>query len=61
MNGPIMNIQVALMGADHTRVIADDVPGAVLQVVCDASAERARTEAMSTLKTTIEQVSFALA
>jgi myo-inositol 2-dehydrogenase/D-chiro-inositol 1-dehydrogenase len=56
-----MNIQVALMGADHTRVIADDVPGAVLQVVCDASAERARTEAMSTLKTTIEQVSFALA
>ena len=38
------------MGADHARTIADDVPGAVLQIVCDASAERARAEAMSTLQ-----------
>jgi len=34
-----------LMGADHARIVADDRPGAILQVVCDASAERARSVA----------------
>ena len=35
-------IGAGLMGADHARLIAEDVPGATLQVVCDASLERAR-------------------
>lgn len=30
------------MGADHARIIAGDLPGATLQVVCDASEFRAR-------------------
>lgn len=29
------------MGADHARILAEDVPNVTLQVVCDASAERA--------------------
>lgn len=42
-----MTVRVALigagiMGADHARIVAEDLPGARLQVVCDASAERAR-------------------
>ena len=42
-----MSIRIAvigagLMGADHARIIAGDLPGATLQVVCDASADRAR-------------------
>ncbi len=42
-----MSIRVAVigagvMGADHARIVADDLPGAVLQVVCDASEARAR-------------------
>ena len=42
-----MNIRIAvigagIMGADHARIIAEDLPGASLQVVCDASEERAR-------------------
>ncbi len=45
-----MSIRVAVigagvMGADHARIIAEDLPGAVLQVVCDASPERARAVA----------------
>ncbi|WP_296736489.1 Gfo/Idh/MocA family oxidoreductase [Mesorhizobium sp.] len=35
-------IGAGIMGADHARIIAGDLPGAVLQVVCDASPERAR-------------------
>lgn len=34
-------IGAGIMGADHARIIAEDLPGAMLQVVCDASDERA--------------------
>jgi len=42
-----MSIRIAvigagLMGADHAHIIAHDLPGAIVQVVCDASADRAR-------------------
>jgi myo-inositol 2-dehydrogenase/D-chiro-inositol 1-dehydrogenase len=42
-----MSIRVAvigagIMGSDHARIVAEDLPGAVLQVMCDAAAERAR-------------------
>ncbi|MPQ68402.1 MULTISPECIES: Gfo/Idh/MocA family oxidoreductase [Pseudomonas] len=42
-----MSIRIAvigagIMGADHARIIAQDLPGATLQVICDASPERAR-------------------
>ncbi len=45
-----MSVRVALigagiMGADHGRIVAEDCPGATLQVVCDASVERARAVA----------------
>ncbi|SLN69646.1 Inositol 2-dehydrogenase [Aquimixticola soesokkakensis] len=30
------------MGADHARILASDVPGAALQVICDANVTRAR-------------------
>lgn len=30
------------MGADHARIVAEDLPGATLQVVCDKDLERAR-------------------
>lgn len=48
-----MTVRVALigagsMGADHARIIAQDLPGATLQVVCDASAGRARQVAEAT-------------
>ena len=36
------------MGADHARIIATQVPGAVLQVVCDADAARASAIAAET-------------
>jgi len=35
-------IGAGIMGADHARIIANDLPGAALRVVCDASGERAR-------------------
>jgi len=35
-------IGAGVMGADHARIIAAEVPGAVLQVVCDPDAETAR-------------------
>lgn len=38
-------IGAGIMGADHARILAQDVPGAVLQVVCDASQDRARAVA----------------
>ncbi|TCM75999.1 Gfo/Idh/MocA family oxidoreductase [Rhizobium sp. BK068] len=42
-----MSIRIAIigagiMGADHARIVAEDLPGATLQVVCDAAPERAR-------------------
>lgn len=42
-----MSVRVAIlgtgvMGADHARIMATEVPGAVLQLVCDASEQRAR-------------------
>ncbi|AYG57546.1 Gfo/Idh/MocA family oxidoreductase [Rhizobium jaguaris] len=45
-----MSIRIAvigagIMGADHARIIADDLPGAKLQLVCDASRERAKAVA----------------
>ena len=30
-------VGAGIMGADHAKIIAEDIPGAVLQVVCDAS------------------------
>ena len=38
-------IGTGIMGTDHARIVAGDLPGASLQVVCDASAERARSVA----------------
>ena len=35
-------IGTGIMGTDHAKIVAGDLPGATLQVVCDASAERAR-------------------
>lgn len=45
-----MSIRIALlgagiMGADHARILSGDLPGATLQVVCDAFAERAKAVA----------------
>lgn len=45
-----MSVRVAVigagvMGADHARIIAEDLPGAALQVVCDADGARARSVA----------------
>lgn len=42
-----MSIRIAvigagIMGADHARIVARDLPGTTLQVICDASPERAR-------------------
>ncbi|WP_425072437.1 Gfo/Idh/MocA family protein [Sagittula sp. S175] len=34
-------IGAGIMGADHARIVAEDLPGAVLQVVCDMDAARA--------------------
>jgi len=38
-------IGAGIMGSDHARIIAGDLPGATLQVVCDASETRARAVA----------------
>ena len=45
-----MSIRIAVigagvMGADHARIVAEDLPGAALQVVCDAAEDRARRSA----------------
>ena len=42
-----MSIRIAVigtgvMGADHARIVASDLPGAVLQVVCDVDEAKAR-------------------
>lgn len=38
-------IGAGLMGADHARIVAEDMPGARLQVVCDMDVTRAATVA----------------
>ena len=38
-------IGAGLMGADHARIVAQDLPGAALQVVCDMDIARARVVA----------------
>lgn len=38
-------IGAGLMGADHARIVAQDMPGATLQVICDKDAGRARSVA----------------
>lgn len=35
-------IGAGLMGADHARIVAEDLPGAALQLVCDIDAARAK-------------------
>jgi myo-inositol 2-dehydrogenase/D-chiro-inositol 1-dehydrogenase len=35
-------IGAGLMGADHAKIVAEEMPGAVLQVVCDMDEARAR-------------------
>jgi myo-inositol 2-dehydrogenase/D-chiro-inositol 1-dehydrogenase len=41
-------IGAGIMGADHARIIARDIPGAKLQVICDADQARARAIADET-------------
>lgn len=41
-------IGAGIMGADHARIVAEDLPGATLQAVCDASEDRARAVADTT-------------
>ncbi len=43
-----MSVRVAIIGAgvmggDHAQILANDVPGATLGVICDANTERARS------------------
>lgn len=38
-------IGAGIMGADHARIFADEVPGTSLQVICDADEARARAVA----------------
>ncbi len=38
-------IGAGIMGADHARIFAEEVPGTSLQVICDADHARARTAA----------------
>lgn len=35
-------IGAGIMGSDHARIFAQELPGATVQVVCDASETRAR-------------------
>lgn len=41
-------IGAGIMGADHARIFAEDVPGTTLQVICDADQKRARAAADTT-------------
>ena len=41
-------IGAGVMGADHARIIASQIPGAVLQIICDADAKRAEAIAEET-------------
>jgi myo-inositol 2-dehydrogenase / D-chiro-inositol 1-dehydrogenase len=47
-------IGAGVMGADHARTLATQVPGAVLQTICDADGARARALAA---ELEVEQVS----
>ncbi len=38
-------IGAGIMGADHARIFAEDVPGVTLQTICDADQNRARAAA----------------
>jgi myo-inositol 2-dehydrogenase/D-chiro-inositol 1-dehydrogenase len=38
-------IGAGVMGADHAKILASDIPGATLRVVCDADAGKAKTVA----------------
>ncbi len=42
MTAKIAIIGAGLMGADHARIVAEELPGAALQVVCDMNLEQAR-------------------
>lgn len=42
MTTRIAIIGAGLMGADHAKIVAEDLPGATLQVICDMDADRAR-------------------
>jgi len=42
MTTPIAVIGTGIMGADHARIVAEDLPGARLQLVCDLDGARAR-------------------
>lgn len=41
-------IGAGLMGADHAKIVANELPGATLQVICDMDAARARSVADQT-------------
>jgi myo-inositol 2-dehydrogenase / D-chiro-inositol 1-dehydrogenase len=41
-------IGAGIMGADHARIFAEEVPGTTLQVICDADAARAKSVAAAT-------------
>lgn len=41
-------IGAGLMGEDHARLVAQDLPGAMLQVICDMDQSRARLVADAT-------------
>ena len=45
MTTKIAVIGAGIMGADHARIIAEDLPGACLQIVCDMDEARARSVA----------------
>ena len=46
-------IGAGIMGADHARLFAEDVPGTSLQTICDADEKRARAAADATGAKTI--------
>lgn len=41
-------IGAGIIGADHARIFAEEVPGTTLQVVCDADQARAKSVAEAT-------------
>lgn len=51
-------IGTGIMGADHARIVANDLPNAVLQVVCDASEGRAHQIADECKAQSIETDAF---
>jgi myo-inositol 2-dehydrogenase/D-chiro-inositol 1-dehydrogenase len=53
-------IGVGVMGADHARVLASHVPGAILQALYDADAARARAVADETGARSVAADAFAL-